>query len=245
MKLNPALDVAALSSAYRRDRRGQVVGLLTTSDAAALHADISAQRRWNVCIFAHGKNTEVDAEGWSDLAPDVRAKTIEIAHDRANHEFAFLHYKIPVYDRYHGGSAELTPALKAWFEFMNGEEFLGFARSLTGHDDIAFADAQLTAFGPGHFITIHNDDSEGKNRRAAYVLNMTPEWREDWGGYLLFFDGAGNVTTGYKPAFNTLNVFSIPAAHSVSVVSPFARKPRLAISGWLRAGVDPARRGSA
>jgi Rps23 Pro-64 3,4-dihydroxylase Tpa1-like proline 4-hydroxylase len=28
----------------------------------------------------------------------------------------------------------------------------------------------------------------GKNRVAAYVLNLTPRWRVEWGGLLMFHD---------------------------------------------------------
>ena len=68
---------------------------------------------------------------------------------------------------------------------------------------------------------------------------MTPDWREDWGGHLNFFDGAGNIEQGFKPAFNVLNIFAVPAAHSVGLVAPFAARHRYSITGWLRAGEDP------
>ena len=122
--------------------------------------------------------------------------------------------------------------------FLNGERFLTFARNLTGFQDIAFADAQATLYGPGHFLTLHDDAVEGKNRRAAYVLNLTENWREDWGGYLNFFDKVGNIEAAYKPAFNALNIFAVPAAHSVGLVAPFAGALRCSITGWLRAGTD-------
>ena len=34
------------------------------------------------------------------------------------------------------------------------------------------------------------------------------------------------------PRFNTLNLFAVPADHSVGYVSAFAGAPRLAITGW-------------
>lgn len=240
LRLNPALDPAALARAYAIHQRLHVADVLEADDAHALHDEIAAQRAWNFVIFAHEKNMDLDAAGWDKLDAETKRKTVQIVHERANHEFAFMHYKLSLYDRYHRGR-QLTPGLIDFFEFLNGEAFLGFVRALTGFDDIAFADAQLTAFSPGHFVTIHNDDLEGKNRRAAYVFNLTPEWREDWGGYLNFFDDDGHLSAGFKPAFNALNVFTVPMRHSVGVVAPFARKPRLVVSGWLRAGADPMR----
>jgi Rps23 Pro-64 3,4-dihydroxylase Tpa1-like proline 4-hydroxylase len=240
LRLNAALDAPAVAAAYARSKRLHVPHFLETADAEALHAEIAAQRQWNFVIFAHEKNMDLDAAGWDRLDAETKRKAIAIVHERANHEFAFMHYKLSLYDRYHQGR-QLSPGLIDFFEFLNGEAFLGFARAVTGHADIAFADAQLTAFSPGHFVTIHNDDLEGKNRRAAYVLNLTPEWREDWGGYLNFFDDDGHVVAGFKPAFNALNLFSVPMRHAVGAVAPFARKPRIVVSGWLRAGADPMR----
>lgn len=241
MRLNPDLDADALAATFRKDRRAQAVGLLVEEDARALYEDVVAQTSWSLSLFAQGKNVDVDAAGWSKLAPDARERTRAIVHEEANHGFAYFNRRISIYDRWHAGRRGLSAPLASLFEFLNGADFLDFARRMTGAGDIAFADAQLTAFDPGHFLTVHNDDVEGKNRRCAYVLNLTPRWMEDWGGYLCFFDATGNLVGGYKPAFNTLNVFAIPARHSVSVVAPFAREPRYGVSGWLRAGSDPAR----
>ncbi len=110
---------------------------------------------------------------------------------------------------------------------------------LTGFTDIKFADAQLTKFSKGDFLTVHDDDVAGKNRRAAYVLNLTPQWRTDWGGMLQFHDQRGHISGAYTPCFNALNVFSVPQPHSVSQISTFAPCSRYSITGWLRAGKDP------
>lgn len=62
---------------------------------------------------------------------------------------------------------------------------------------------------------------------------MTPEWDENWGGYLAFYDEAGNVVEAFKPAFNTLNLFTVPQHHAVQLVTPFAGAPRTSYLGWL------------
>lgn len=240
MKLNPAHSAAALAAEFGRDRRIHIPAILEEADARALHADAASAPNWHFTFFTNGKSTDLDAEGWRALDPSAKQRTISIVHEAASRGFSYMHYKYPIYDRYHAGTA-MPPQLTALFEFLNGDAFLSFVRSVTGFSDIGFCDAQLTAFGPGHFLTVHNDDLEGKNRRVAYVLNITPEWREDWGGYLNFFDKNGNLTGGFKPSFNALNMFAIPTAHSVGSVSMFAQRPRLAISGWMRAGEDPKR----
>src|SRR5690606_24819670 len=102
-------------------------------------------------------------------------------------------------------------------------------------EDIAFADSQATRFSAGHFLTTHDDDVAGKQRRAAYVLNLTPHWRTDWGGVLQFIDADGHVTAGLAPKFNALNLFRVPQQHAVSFVTPSAPSSRYSITGWLRA----------
>ena len=71
-------------------------------------------------------------------------------------------------------------------------------------------------------------------RRAAYTLGLTRDWRTDWGGQLLFHDEAGDVPRGLMPRFNVLTLFKTPQWHTVATVAPYAGAPRLSITGWLR-----------
>ncbi|MFX9023862.1 2OG-Fe(II) oxygenase family protein, partial [Acinetobacter baumannii] len=77
---------------------------------------------------------------------------------------------------------------EAVYDFINSEIGLSFLRTLTGDDRIAYVDAQATRYLPGHFLTEHDDEADGKHRLFAFVLNLTPRWRVDWGGLLLFID---------------------------------------------------------
>jgi Rps23 Pro-64 3,4-dihydroxylase Tpa1-like proline 4-hydroxylase len=122
----------------------------------------------------------------------------------------------------------------AWVAFANSEAFLGPMREITGEPRIAFADAQVTRYRRGHFLTAHDDGIEGKNRYFAYVLNLSPRWKIEWGGLLMFHGDDGHVAEAFLPNFNSLNLLKVPALHSVSQVSLFAGDDRLAITGWLR-----------
>lgn len=237
MNLNPTLDADALHERYAARGRISIPKILVEEDAKALRKAIEKEPHKNLVFFANGKHFDIDAAGWRDLDEEKQRTTQQIIHAEAQKSFSYCYENIPVYDRWKAGR-ELGPKLKGAVEFLNSEPFLSFVRKVTGFDDIAFADAQATLYGPGHFLTLHNDAVEGKNRRAAFVLNLTRAWREDWGGYLNFFDEDGHIEGAFMPAFNTLNMFSVPAAHSVGVVSPFAGETRISVTGWLRAGVD-------
>ena len=128
--------------------------------------------------------------------------------------------------------------LHNFHEWLNSDEFLEFARGVTGFDDISFVDSQATRYSPGHFLGTHDDTLKGKNRRAAYIFNFTPNWRPDWGGHLQLQDDFGNARCGLVPTFNALNILAIPQRHNVSFITPFAGGYRLSISGWFRYG-DP------
>ena len=127
-----------------------------------------------------------------------------------------------------------APIWRDLHAFLNGEGFLGLMRDVTGEARIAMADAQLTRFRPGHFLTEHDDHAEGKNRFYAYVLNLTPAWRIEWGGLLAFHGPDGNVAEAFTPRFNTLNLLRVPTPHSVTQVALSAGADRISVTGWLR-----------
>ena len=124
-------------------------------------------------------------------------------------------------------------------EFLNSEKVLNYFRVLLSEPSISFADAQITRFGAGHFLNTHDDNVTNKNRIAAFVINLTKEWRPDWGGALHLLDKQGQITNSFVPTFNEINIFKIPVDHYVGCVSPFALQKRTSITGWLRTGDNP------
>lgn len=238
-RLSPRDDLRRLRDDFACAGRVHIPGLFEAESAARLSDAIARVQGWHHVLDANGKHYDLDAAGMAAAPGDLK-RVADLAHAQARTGFAYLFENCPLYDIYHNGRAPAHP-LAPLFEFLNSETFLSFVRAVTGFDEIGFADAQATRYGPGHFLTSHNDAVDGKNRLAAYVINMTPRWRPDWGGHLVFYDDAGNIEEGYVPAYNALNLFSVPADHAVSIVAPFAGALRHSITGWLRAGVDPRR----
>ena len=218
--------------------RTQAKGVLFGASAKALHEAVAGQPTWNTVFDRDGKNVDLNDNALEILTSVQKQALMGHLNQTAGTGFQYFFANIPLYDVYHSGHA-IDPTLKAIYEFINGPDFLDLCRQLTGFDAITFADAQLTRYGPGQFLTRHDDNVAGKNRLAAYVLNLTPKWRAEWGGTLEFYDEDGNVTEGFTPAFNVLNLFAVPQAHAVTYVPPFAGAYRYAITGWLRTGEDP------
>jgi Rps23 Pro-64 3,4-dihydroxylase Tpa1-like proline 4-hydroxylase len=160
-------------------------------------------------------------------------------HERARGQYQYLYAFFPTLGAY---LAENSPRFRVFefFEFLNSEPVLQFVRRLTGLDQIRWADGQATWYKPGHFLKAHTDEDPSTGRVAAYVMNLSPVWERDWGGLLQFFDSNDNVEEAFRPSFNTLNIFTIPQLHSVSMVSTYVNAERLAVTGWFRVD-DPPR----
>jgi SM-20-related protein len=228
-QLNPALDRARLAQDFQRAGRIQVPRLLTVPSAQRIHACLTGETRYDLAVNGTGAETEL-----SDLSEEERRVQTRAAWRRVGTDgFQF------VYDRHTlSRDGEPYPDPEHYWarvtEFLNGEDFLGLARAVTGIQEIAFADAQATLYRAGHFLTVHDDNVQGLNRRVAYVMSFTTRWRPEWGGLLEFVGDDGQVEAGYVPNFNSLRLFRVPMRHHVSYVVPFAMTGRYAITGWLR-----------
>jgi len=231
--LNAALPErrAAIRERLQRTGRAQVVDVLTAPSADALF-ELARAADYNVVTRRGTGHVDLPSAWLASLEPDQKRGLGEAIQKSAATDFQYLYDNYPVFDLVQDGRADAR-----WRDlaaFLNGEDFLDLMRDLTGEQRIAMADMQVTRYRPGHFLTEHDDYAEGKNRYYAYVLNLTPGWRVDWGGLLAFHGEDGNVSEAFTPRFNTLNLLRVPTPHSVTQVALSAGGDRISITGWLR-----------
>jgi SM-20-related protein len=232
LALNPALDAEAFAASFSADGYVSVANFLADDGADQLHAALSRRQDWAWAINAGGKVYDIGADARRAMTPGQLAELDERVNSAARDGFQFRFSSIRVPDP----PQERRPGediIQAFAEFMRSDAVLELLRRVTGKTAIRFADAQATAYHPGDFLTGHDDDIEGKRRELAYVMGLTPEWRVEWGGLLLFHDSEGRIR-GLVPRFNCLNIFALPVLHSVSQVTDFAGAVRYAVTGWLR-----------
>lgn len=194
--------------------------------------------QWSLVLNDGEKHVDLSPAQLQLMNAGQAARLQQAVYNRAQSHFQYLYDNYPVYDAFKAG-LDKGHLLQQFYEWMNCPEFLEFARTVTGFDDIAYADAQATRFRPGHFLSRHDDSAVGKNRRAAYIFNFSLDWSADWGGYLQLLDDQGHIRRGILPTFNSLNILAVPQMHNVSLVTPFAGGMRFAITGWLRHGDPP------
>ncbi len=232
--LNPALDAAALASEYARDDRVRIADVLDADVAARIRAACLEDMPWEYLTHVDGRNLAIPAAEFEGMPPE-QAQQFHYQIGRAAADgvgFLYCGYKI---DRKQpdSGNANLE-FLHGVFDYLNSEEMLALIRQITGHSDIRSADAQYTRYTPGQFLTRHRDDHASEGRRVAYVLGFSQHWHPDWGGLLQFFSDDGTARDAWTPAFNTMALFDIRHVHSVTYVTPFAKQPRLSLTGWFR-----------
>lgn len=222
---------ATIRERLARSGRAQVDGVLVEADALALH-QAATQVEYNVVTRRESGHVDLPAAWLASLTPQQKTGLGQTVQASARDDFQDLYDNHPIYDLAEAGRA--APIWGELVAFLNGEVFLALMRDLTGESRITQADAQLTRFRTGHFLTEHDDHAEGKNRFFAYVLNLTPAWRIEWGGLLAFHGKDGNVSEAFTPRFNTLNLLKVPAPHSVTQVALSAGAERISVTGWLR-----------
>lgn len=235
VRLAPGLPIEQARSVYARTGRIHLTSVLDDLSARRAHRCLAQEIEWQLHFNEGERVYDLSPQQVAGLGPEGLNGLLGVIHRNAARGFQYLFDNFPLSDE-HGRRRHLDLYVMRVYEFVNSPGFLDFARRVTGVETIALADAQATRYRPGHFLTGHDDAVEGKRRVAAWVLNLTPEWRAEWGGILQFIDGDGHQAEGYTPRFNAMNIFRVPQQHAVSCVAPFAPCPRFSLSGWLREG---------
>jgi hypothetical protein len=240
-ELGPAHEPEKLLTQFRKAYRLRVPDFLEPAGALALHRHLAREIDWKTFLIA--ENAMYDASGEANAAHlhGTSDAILERAYQGARRGFACLHdanrlFAEDVPDGLQVRMPADSPLLSRFREFLNTPAMLGFFRGITGVASIEHADVQATRYRPGHFAMFHStlpySRSNGK-RRIAFVINLTVEWKPEWGG-LLEFKGAGNYQVeACIPSFNVLDIFSVHRGRWISTVSPFAEQSRLALFGWL------------
>lgn len=239
INIDPALKPGVLARDYARRGRMQVRDFFAADDAERIHAMLAGQTPWWTAYNVGDQVEQLPPELIGQMTEAQFAHILRGINERARTEYQFLYQFYPMVSMYFTPTAPKLPIL-AIYEYLNSAPALDFFRALTGRSDIQWADGQATLYRSGHFLKSHSDEEPGKNRRvAAYVLNFTPIWERDWGGYLQFFNQRHDVEEAYRPIFNALNIFSVPTDHSVGMVSSFCPAMRFSVTGWLRNDEPP------
>ncbi|GAM99184.1 hypothetical proline hydroxylase [alpha proteobacterium U9-1i] len=232
-------NVSRAREALRDHSRVHLANFLPRASALSL-CEASARAPWKL-LLNHGRQTfQVPFDQLAAMGPEKRDAMFGEVYRNASEHFQYLYECHHIANEYASGAVRVG-ALAEFYETLNSERGIAALRTLVGDQRIAYVDAIATRYRSGHFLTAHNDEVADEGRLYAYVLNLTPQWRADWGGLLMFLSDEGHIAEAYTPRLGALNIFTVPQVHAVSVVTPFAGAPRCSISGWFRSARPAAR----
>lgn len=231
--LDPRHDAALLAERFARDGRVTIDSLIDDATALELHRQLRAREDWRQVIITGDKLVELDRPTQAALTREQRDELNAAVYASARSGFQARYEAIRVPDGADERKASADPLARV-AEWLSTGPMRDFLRTVTGEPDASFADAQGTAYSPGDFLTGHDDAVAGKSRAAAYVLGLTPHWKIEWGGLLLFHGTGETSASAIAPGFNQLNLFRVGQQHSVSEVTRAAAYRRYSITGWLR-----------
>ncbi len=186
---------------------------------------------WIQVINKPGGVLEMELDEWQALGTRRKSDIQRDMYARGarGFQYSYAAIRIPTEDELDDDDSPLAD----FSRFMMSAGLRETVEAIIGSGKLHFTDGQATSYGVGDFLTGHDDDVPGRDRLAAFVLGMTPIWRLEWGGLLIFHPTTSSDALALVPAFNTLDLFAVPALHSVSQVVPCAEGTRHAVTGWL------------
>ena len=185
--LNPALDIAGLAAGFAATGRLQIADFLTAEAATGLRLYLEQSDRWRHLFNSAERSYEVPGADWDSTPEPKRQMVVRAIDEAAAYDFQYQYDTIRVAD----GAAERALSnspLDRFAHFLSSPAVLGVLMEITASNDLVFADCQATRYRAGDFLTPHNDELDGMNRRFAYVLSLTGDWLPRWGGLLHFVD---------------------------------------------------------
>jgi Rps23 Pro-64 3,4-dihydroxylase Tpa1-like proline 4-hydroxylase len=236
--ISEGLDLDRWRGELERNGRAQIETFLQPAAAERLQLCLEREVPWTLALRdGHGPRTIEHAAYAAMSSAEIASLLAHTASGTQEIEAQDFRFAYESYMMVTAYKEQRDPGLLLHrvLELFNSPDYLAFLRQLTGDSRVRRVNAQATRYRPGHFLRYHTDEDHGEGRLYAYVLNLSRAWSADWGGLLQFVGADGGVQATFLPRWNTLSLFSVPAGHAVSIVAPWAREDRLAITGWLLA----------
>lgn len=224
--LNSQLDLKKVKEEFDKNNYIRIENFLDEDYVKKVSQAIFNDISWDLCYLSENGPVSIKESELKKFTPQKSAELNQKIMTRAQQGFSYFYYRSDLVNND-------NKTLGSFYNDLCGEEFLDFCRDLTGETAIDRVNGQLTCYGPGCFLRKHTDKTDKENRIAAYVINFTPRWNNDWGGNLHILDEQHNILDTLDPIFNSISIFRVPTLHYVSQVANYARGRRFTATGWM------------
>ena len=207
-------------------KRVKIDNFLDANFAEALYAYANINKDW---VLASGID-KVKYEK-SDIPQNNNINQLQIKN--VNKAFGDDHFCYHFYRK-------MNEKNMSYFEFalrstLNSEKFITLINNITNLKITKLNTLFMSKYKNGDFLSPHSDRGNG---RLAFVINLTKNWKPQYGGNLHFMnDERTEIIDTFVAGFNNLTLFYVPEEngipHYVGHVAPNVKYPRIAISGWF------------
>lgn len=223
--INKEINIDAVRNTFQKKGYIKIDNFLDDEYAKKIFETIN-EIKWDLCYLSENGPVSIKDKSLMTYTPQQYGELNQKIMARAQQGFSYFYFRSDLVNA-------VNSRLKAFYEDLCGEEFLSFCRSITEEPSIKKVNGQLACYSPGCFLRKHTDKTDKEKRVAAYVINFTPKWNNDWGGLLHLLDNEQNILDILEPHFNSISIFKVPTLHYVSQVANYARGKRYTATGWM------------
>ena len=238
-QINPNLNLTQLKHSFRENKKLVIENFLTNESADHLYNFFTKglpEDWWKASYLDPSIPTGDDNYDNLVLTPRSEENRPELKKNlnRAHREFINGNFSY-FFDRTTTDHHDTCMCVECEYrKFVASETTIKWFSNLVDYDLSDVGEFFASRFLPNHFLSPHHDHEKGK---IATVLNLSKDWRPEWGGCLHFMkEDYKTVTKIVQPSFNKLSLFDIPSSngvpHYVSHVTPGCKFGRISFTGW-------------
>jgi len=224
--INKSFDVNNLKNIFENKKMLKIDNILNENFAEALYNSCILEKNWILASGIDKNKYEKKHMPQNDKINQAQIKNVSTAF--SNDQFSYVFYR------------SMNGENMNYYEFtlrkiLNSENFITLLNEITNLNLTKLNTLFMSKYISGNFLSTHSDKGNG---RLAFVINLSKNWKPQYGGNLHFLsEDRSEIIHTFVPGFNNLIIFHVPEnagiPHYVSHIAPFIKNQRYAISGWF------------
>ena len=218
--------IEEICAEFKSKSRVRINNILKNEFAELLYKQAYLEKNWVLSSGINKNKYEKADNPQNQKANILQAKNVSSAFGK--NEFSYIFYRT---------MNNVRPQFPEYMlrKILGSTQFIEFLNKITGLDLKMLTTLFMSKYKSGNFLSPHSDKGNG---RLAFVINLSKNWRPQYGGNLHFLnDSRTEIIDTYVPDFNNLVLFYVPEPngipHYVSHIAPNVVQSRYAVSGWF------------
>lgn len=216
-----------LKTEFDIKKRLKINNFLKNTFAEELYKYALLEKNWILATGIDKNKYEKAATQQNDKINNLQIKNINTAF--GNDQFTYNFYRTM------NANNKMSYLEYTFRNILSSTDFIDKLNKITNLQLTKLTTIFLSKYKSGSFLSPHSDKGNGK---LAFVINLTKNWKPQYGGVLHFMnDERTEIIDSFIPSFNTLMIFEVPIEngipHFVSHIAPNVKYNRYALTGWF------------